>query len=163
MKGKDLLTELLNPGTSPPSTHFKILLLGLRDAYNYHHDLLGEEEPFDEAGRLKHYYEEGLRFWKSHDRERAMYYLGGALYHLQDAWLDLARNPNYERYLEKRISVDRAPLAPEPVPATGISPEMWVSEAMRDRDKFDRTSLDLARRTETAGAGLLLQFFAEVS
>lgn len=177
-KARKLLTEILEPGVSPPSTFYKILLLGIRDAYDYHHDLLSGDEPVDEAERIKKYYQDGLRYWKTHDRERAIYYLGGALYHLQDAWLGLAEDPTYEAYLEKALAFEEES-APEGAPFSRMNPEKWAEEALEERKKvsvfikqgltlpeqkrnlLNQISLDLARRAEVAGAGLLIQFFLE--
>lgn len=170
---RKLLVELLEPDSPIPNSFYKILLLGIRDAYEYHRELLAGGEGVDKMERIKKYYDEGLRFWRMHDRERGIYYLGGALYHLQDAWLGLAEDPAYEAYLEERLGWRSQMMWPE-IPAGGIQPpEKWVEEALRERDKIgesplpdavtelDPVSLELSRRAEAAGAGLLLQFFVE--
>lgn len=178
-ESREILAELLEPGVSPPSTYYKLLLLGIRDAYDFHRDLLSAQEPVDEGERIRKYYQDGLRYWKAHDRERAVYYLGGALYHLQDAWLGLAEDPTYEAYLEKALTRDEESTPAFMTPGRMMNPEDWAQEALEERKKvsvfikqgltlpdqkrnfLDQISLELSHRAEVAGAGLLLQFFLE--
>lgn len=180
-KARKLVLDLLEPGAPNPGTFRKILFMGIRDAYEHHRDLLMEGKPADKTGLLKEYYREAGRFWRLHDRERAIYYLGGALYHLQDAWLGLSEDPSYEEYLERTLEW-RKDLAPPKMPLKHQgTPESWVREAEEERRKLDHlvkqaVSLEelvqgtphldqitphLARRAQAAGAALLLQFFVE--
>ncbi len=178
-KAKQLLAELLEPGVSPPSTFYKILLLGIRDAYEYQLDLMAEGEVVDRTDRLLKYYAEAQNFWKIHDRERAIYYLGGALHYLQDAWLGLTDTPEYEIYLQKTIRWDGLPMA-ERTPSPEADLGSWVREAETERQRFgntiqeltnqkeepnppkeDQVSVYLAQRAQAAGAALLIQFFLD--
>jgi len=178
-KARSLIAELLdNKESSEPTTYYKILLLGIRDAYEYHRDLLAFNEPVDKSESLSHYYKEALRFWKLHDRERAVYYLGGALYHIQDAWLGISDNPQYESYLEQSAEWKKSlkPLAPGAGKKSAVTD--WIKEAEEERKHFDpfikealkvealeqhtsQVSVHLAQKAQEAGAALLLQFFTE--
>lgn len=178
-KARKLIAELLdNKESLEPTTYYKILLLGIKDAYEYHRDLLAFNEPVDKTDSLSRYYQEALRFWKLHDRERAVYYLGGALYHLQDAWLGMSENPKYEVYLEEspewKIAL-KPSFIPSPLKSNVTD---WIKEAEEERRHFDpfikealghealqqqtnQVSIHLAQKAQDAGAGLLLQFFME--
>ena len=182
-KARELLSELLGGGGANPTTSYKILLLGIRDAYEFHHDLLMERKPIDKAERLKSYYSEGLKYWNLHDRERAIYYLGGALYHLQDAWLSLAEDPSYESYLERALQWRQDLISPKLQVKQSGNLDDWVREAEKERKQMDflvqqavnledmvqgtpdidQVTVHLARKAQMAGAALLLQFFLEAT
>jgi hypothetical protein len=182
-KAREVLSELFNPKGQAPTTYYKILLLGIRDAYEFHRDLLLEKKDVDKVERLKAYYDEALYYWKQHDRERAIYYLGGALYHIQEAWLGIAEDPSYEEYLERTLSWrGELFLTTSPAKQKG-SLEAWIQEAQEERKKaenlvkqaisleemvittpeVDQITVQLARKAQAAGADLLLQFFLEAT
>src|ERR1700687_5578136 len=136
-KARQDLTDLFNPSSQSPTTLPKILLLGIRDTYDYHRDLIVEGEPVSKSERVLRYYREAIRFWGLHDKERAVYYLGGALYHLQDAWLGVSDDPSYEDYLEKTLDWSKQKGQTESASLPEKDLEGVVREAETERQRLD--------------------------